>query len=559
MYYLLAGLLLTGLLFGTVYEGTTENLGIDIPQGPFPGGDPMLDLPEGVNTVPDFGILDESLLSDPNDPTSTFEYQSPVDRALRCVEEGPVWPGYDWANDVVVWPGAVGTGQDFDYDVDNGDIYACFDTDHTTLDSLVVYRSQDGGQTWSFFGVATNTDGEISNPKICVLKDSGGTSWVVAMGIWIESGDDLIWTRRWTTSGGSPTFEQAGTAVAWADMDSEVGTGAWAFITYVPTGTHDVYATRNAINGSGWVNNQSLFGDTYVTSYPAVGAGAGGRVSVAFIDDRLSATPQVRIKRSLDHGSTWQGSEQVSNTAAENLENCDVAFSHGTTQTGWIITTFAFSSGDNIGFYYSQDSGVTWTYGYVFSPSGGDENLGSIGTRKVNGDVTLAFNADPGDSIMFAWTDPGDPTGFDTPVRVNDFAATGFWPPAAGWASNWSAVLYTNWNTNYRLMWDWYGNTQGIEGTTAGPQTVRNAPNPFSSVTNISFELAQSSPVTISIYNLAGQLVNRIADGQSFGEGSNSVQWDGRNFSGELASPGVYFCRLDANGLSQTHRMMMVR
>ncbi|MBN2586293.1 MAG: hypothetical protein JXR55_03290, partial [Candidatus Fermentibacteraceae bacterium] len=172
MYYLLAGLLLTGLLFGTVYEGTTENLGIDIPQGPFPGGDPMLDLPEGVNTVPDFGILDESLLSDPNDPTSTFEYQSPVDRALRCVEEGPVWPGYDWANDVVVWPGAVGTGQDFDYDVDNGDIYACFDTDHTTLDSLVVYRSQDGGQTWSFFGVATNTDGEISNPKICVLKDS---------------------------------------------------------------------------------------------------------------------------------------------------------------------------------------------------------------------------------------------------------------------------------------------------------------------------------------------------------------------------------------------------
>jgi hypothetical protein len=559
MNYLLAGLLLTGLLFGTVYEGTTEDLGIDIPQGPFPGGDPMLDLPEGAHTVLAFEPLDESTLSDPNDPTSAFEYQSPVERALEYVEEGPVWPGYDWANDILVYPGAVGTGQDFDEDQDTGDIYACFDTDHATGDSLIVYRSQDGGLTWSFFGVATNNDGEISNPKICVVKDSSGNAWVVAMGIWIETGDDLIWTRRWTTAGGSPTFEQAGTAVEWADMDAEVGSGAVAYITYVPTGSFDVYATRNSINGSGWTNNVSLFSNTEVTGYPAVGAGAGGRVSVAFIDDRLTATPQIRIKRSVDHGINWLGSEQVSNTAADNLEHCDVAFSHGTTQTGWIITTYAFSTGDNFGFYYSDDSGVNWTYGFVFSPSGGDENLGSIGTRKSSGSVTLAYNSDPGDSIMFAWTTPADPTGFDAPVRINDFAATGYWPPTAGWGGSYSAILYTNWNTNYRLMWDWFGNSQGIEGTSAGPQTVRNTPNPFSSVTNISFELAQSSPVTISIYNLAGQLVNRIADGQSFGEGSNSVQWDGRSFSGELASPGVYFCRLDANGLSQTHRMMMVR
>ena len=83
---------------------------------------------------------------------------------------------------------------------------------------------------------------------------------------------------------------------------------------------------------------------------------------------------------------------------------------------------------------------------------------------------------------------------------------------------------------------------------------IQNVPNPFNATTNISFNLANSSPVTISIYNIAGQLVSTLADNQSFNEGSHSVQWDGQSFS-----PGVYFCHLSADGISQTHRMLMVR
>lgn len=146
-------------------------------------------------------------------------------------------------------------------------------------------------------------------------------------------------------------------------------------------------------------------------------------------------------------------------------------------------------------------------------------------------------------------------------MRIKDHRATGLWPATAGWNGYaYSGILYSAYMQNYNLMFDWWNNT-GIDGApeTTAPGMIQNAPNPFSAITNISFNLTQSSPVTISIYNVAGQLVTTLADQQSFNEGSNSVQWDGLNESGTMVSPGVYFCRLSADGISRTHRMLMVR
>ncbi len=550
-------LLSVSLLFATTYEGTTEDLGIEIEARSTISSE-LLDNPDGAQYCATPEALDPATLSDPNDPSSAFEYFSPVERAISARDEGPVTrPECDWNNDILVYPGRVGSGQDFDVDEDTGDIYAIFDTDHATGDSLVAYRSQNGGITWSFFGCATNTNNSISNPKIRVVKDGSGTAWVVMMGIWQETGDDPIWTRRFTTAGGSPTFEQAAPNVEFADMDGGIGSGAYAYITYVPAGTHDVSATRNALGGAGWVSGQALFGNTQVTSYPAVAVGAGGTVAVAFVDDRLTATPQVRIKRSTTYGSSWLPSAQVSNTAADNLLNPDIAFSHGTTQIGWITVTYDFTAtNENFGYYHSSNSGSSWTYGTVFAGGGTDENLGSIRARKSSGSLTVAFNSDPGDDVEFTWASASTPTVFTTPEIINDFGATGYWPAAAGWVGGNSAIMYTDWFNNYRLMFDWWGNT-GIEGgstSTVLPDMLRNTPNPFNAITNISFNLSQSSPVTISIYNVAGQLVTTLADNQSFNEGSHSVQWNGTS-----VSPGVYFCRLSADGVSQTHRMLIVR
>ena len=499
-------------------------------------------------------MLDVSTLADINDPTSAYEYSSPIDRALSFEDEGSSGrPFVDWADDVEVYAGRVGEGQDFDIDEDTGDIYAVFDTDHTTLDSLVCYRSQDGGATWSFFNLATNNDNAIYNPKVRVVKDAGGNSWVIIMGIWQETGDDQLWIRRFTTAGGSATFEQVANDVQFADIDGDVGSGAWAYATYVPTGTTDVRLARNSLGGGGWVDDQVIRVNNQITPYPAVAAGAGGTVAVALLDERGAGSPQVRVRRSTNYGASFDGSFQISN-AGSPLADTDIAFSHGGTQTGWVTVTYEFPAGSTFGYYYSTDSGASWTYGTVFAGTGDDENLGSIRARKATGAVTVSYNADPGDDVMFTWTTASSPEGFTTPAPINEFAATGFWPSAAGWnGSGNSGILYTNWDNNYRLMWDWFGNT-GIEGTSAGLSTIHNSPNPFNATTNISFSLAQSSPVSISVYNVAGQLVSTIADNQSFDAGTHSVEWNAQSFS-----PGVYFCRLNADGISQTHRMLMVK
>lgn len=557
MKIILIVLLTTGLLFGMVYEGTTEDLGIEIPEGPIAAASELMDNPEGTIATVFGGTVIETLSDeDPGSP-----WMSPVERALAGRDEGdPSWPGYDWADDVIVFPGETGTGQDFDVDQNTGDLYAILDTYHATNDSVIVFRSQDGGETWDFWRATYSSTGPVSNPKIRVAIDSGGQTWVCMMYI----SDMGLRMRRMTPDQSESMYEGVTSdPVGFADLDADVGNGAWLYATYVPGGTNNVRAARNALDDAGWVSDQQLFFDTEVSGYPAIAAGVGGTVGVAFVDDRLTDPAQVRIKRSTDYGSSWLGSEPVSNSAALNLHDPDIAFSRGSPQEGWIIATYEWADYDNLGYYYSTNSGDSWTYGNIFYPAADDQNMGSLRSNKSSGAVTLSYNSDPGDSVMFAWSSTSDPSSFTDPYRINDFPATGLWPSCAGWMTtggSYSAVIYTDHTNNYRAMYDWFGNSTGIDGASAGPATLNSSPNPFGSAgTAINFTLTQNAPVNIAIYNTAGRLVRTLVEGQTFSQGENSVQWDGRTAGGIMASPGVYFCRLTAGDVSITGRMLMIR
>ncbi len=498
-------------------------------------------------------------------PTSGASYESPIDRALGHVEENTsTWPSYDWWDDIEIYPGRVGSGQDFDVCEDTGDLYAVFDTNNngtTTPDSIIVYRSQDNGMNWSFYACESSTFGQINNPKIRVVKDGSGNTWVVIMGIWTDVGssdEDEPWTRRYPVAGGTPVWDQISTDdVSCADMDADVGSGAYVYVTYTRKGTETIRAARNLLDGGGWVDDENIYYSTGITdNLAAIAAGANGTVSVAMIIDTPSDVPSLRIKRSMNYGASWSSSEQVEPSGSwDDLEDIDIAFTRSALpQTAWITVTFIFSTSDNFGYFLSTDSGQSWSWEALFS-MGDDENHGTIRARKTDGSLTVAYNTDPGDSTMFSWTIASSPTSFSTPIRINEFNATGNWPATAGWnGSNNSAIIYANYSNNYRLMYDSYNHT-GIEGgAPAGLNMISNAPNPFNATTNISFTLTQNSPVTIAVYNVAGQLVNTIADNQSFTEGSHSVQWNAQSLS-----PGVYFCRLNADGIDQTHRMLLVK
>jgi len=63
-------------------------------------------------------------------------------------------------------------------------------------------------------------------------------------------------------------------------------------------------------------------------------------------------------------------------------------------------------------------------------------------------------------------------------------------------------------------------------------------------ITTSEYELPISSEVISTVYNLKGSEVRRYSQG-FLSAGNYSIQWDGRNESGNLVASGTYFYRVE--------------
>ena len=88
-------------------------------------------------------------------------------------------------------------------------------------------------------------------------------------------------------------------------------------------------------------------------------------------------------------------------------------------------------------------------------------------------------------------------------------------------------------------------------------------PNPFGEETHISYQLSAPSPVNLTIYNIAGQVVKVL--GRAHGRaplqpsGTYQVAWDGRDERGRWVPAGVYLIRLEAGEHKETGRVVLIR
>lgn len=81
----------------------------------------------------------------------------------------------------------------------------------------------------------------------------------------------------------------------------------------------------------------------------------------------------------------------------------------------------------------------------------------------------------------------------------------------------------------------------------------QNYPNPFNPETTIGYSLPEAGKVTIDIYNVLGQKVLTLLDGQQTA-GVHSVHFEG----GDLPS-GIYFYKIQAGSHSKVMKMMLVK
>lgn len=85
----------------------------------------------------------------------------------------------------------------------------------------------------------------------------------------------------------------------------------------------------------------------------------------------------------------------------------------------------------------------------------------------------------------------------------------------------------------------------------------QNHPNPFSDAARLEYELPESSPVDIEVYDVAGR---RVYTRRTIGvSGENSFLFEGRDQQGRQLPNGVYFYRVRTASGSATRKMVRVR
>ena len=85
-------------------------------------------------------------------------------------------------------------------------------------------------------------------------------------------------------------------------------------------------------------------------------------------------------------------------------------------------------------------------------------------------------------------------------------------------------------------------------------------PNPFRASTTIQYELpiGFAGEIKLAIYDLIGQQV-RVLVQRDQRPGYHRAQWDGKNESGKLAPPGIYFYQLTGDGFVRVKKLLLVR
>lgn len=91
----------------------------------------------------------------------------------------------------------------------------------------------------------------------------------------------------------------------------------------------------------------------------------------------------------------------------------------------------------------------------------------------------------------------------------------------------------------------------------------QNYPNPFNPETWIPYALAESSVVTIQIYNARGVRIRSLELGFQpagfYTKQADAAYWDGRDKFGEQIASGLYYFTISAGDFTATRKMLIVK
>ena len=151
---------------------------------------------------------------------------------------------------------------------------------------------------------------------------------------------------------------------------------------------------------------------------------------------------------------------------------------------------------------------------------------------------------EPSSPLAFA-TDSLDYTGQGSVCLTNNYAQTGL----RGCSIKIDGIrIGTSWSSSV------LSSVRQISNEIPSSFSLKqNYPNPFNPVTKISYELPNSGPVTLKIYDALGNEIQTLVN-ESQISGSYETEWDASGFAS-----GVYYCRLESRGNSLSRSMILVK
>jgi hypothetical protein len=99
----------------------------------------------------------------------------------------------------------------------------------------------------------------------------------------------------------------------------------------------------------------------------------------------------------------------------------------------------------------------------------------------------------------------------------------------------------------------------GVEDEVYALALKAASPNPFAGSTTIAYTVPTGGGVVeIAVYDVAGREVRRLVS-EPMVAGEGSVSWDGLDARGRAVASGVYFARIDVDGLTASGKLLMLK
>lgn len=231
--------------------------------------------------------------------------------------------------------------------------------------------------------------------------------------------------------------------------------------------------------------------------------------------------------------------------------------------TMMIVSTRQYSATDWDPYYFrTVNNGVNWSTGYVSATSDTTLSADVVAIPRVPNTFRIAYSVRTGSNttsnIFLRTFTRGNFAAIFQLNPVGLLMSGTYTPVRAGYRYSADSCFTLGSSINGSGMYAFAGCSGTITGVgnnevPASFSLSQNYPNPFNPVTKISYAIPKSGFVSLKVYDVLGReaaaLVNEVKNA-----GSYTVDFNASGFTS-----GIYFYRLEVNGLSEVRKMMLLK